>query len=51
MVLGAAVTFWACDDRTALIRMLFHFAVFSDGLHEGAYSKVAHEHSVVASAV
>ena len=45
------LTFRARDGRTALIWFLLDLAIFADRLDEGAHSKVAHQHPVVASAV
>lgn len=45
------LTVWTCDDGTALVSSLLYCAVLTNGFSEGAHPKIAHEHSVVASAV
>lgn len=44
-------TLWACNDRTTLILSLLYNTVLSDWFCEGTHSKVAHEHSIMASTI
>lgn len=51
LIRNRILTVWACDDGAALVSSLLYCAVLTDGFGEGADPEVAHEHSVVASAV
>lgn len=45
------LTVWTGDDRAALVSSLLYCAVLTNSFGEGADPKIAHEHSIVASAV
>lgn len=45
------LTFWARDNRTALVLTLLDHAVLANWLRKRAHAQVAHQHLVVARAV
>lgn len=45
------ITFRTSNNRAALVRLLFYFAVLTDSFRERTDSEVAHEHPVMASTI